>query len=152
MRAAGLFLAALMLAAPEAAAENFRAGDLTIQQPWARASAGRARVGVAYLTIANGGAAPDRLLGVASPVAQRAALHVTAMEGGIMKMRAVGAVDIPPGETVTLAPGGLHIMLMRLAAPLKRGTAFPLTLTFARAGAVEVTVRVLGPGARGPGR
>ena len=152
-RAAGVLLAALALESPVAAAAGeFRLGDLTIRQPWARASAGPARAGVVYLTIVNSGAAPDRLLRIASPAAKRASLHESVMRGGVMSMRPVEAAGIAPGATVELKPGGLHVMLMGLTAPLRKGDSFPLSLTFEKAGSVDVEVEVLKPGSMGPGK
>jgi copper(I)-binding protein len=123
-----------------------------IEQPWARASAGLARSAGAFLTIRNGGTEADRLVAVASPVAKRAGLHQTVMESDVMKMRHVAAIEVPPGETVMLAPGGYHVMFMGLAAPLVEGQTFALTLTFEKAGEIEVEVAVMKAGAMGHGK
>lgn len=147
-----LFAALAVMAAPPATAEETRLGDLTIRQAWARASAGPAKAGAAYLSIVNEGTAADRLIAAETPAARRAALHGHAMDDqGVMKMRPVEAVEIGPGETAVLEPGGLHVMLMGLAAPLKRGESFPLVLTFERAGRIEVEVGIEAVGATGPG-
>ena len=126
------------------------AGDapsLQIEHPWARASAGAAKTGAAYLTITDSGA-PDRLTGASTPVAATAELHES-MSGdmGMMKMRPVPGLPVAPGKPVKLAPGGYHIMLMGLKAPLKQGDSFPLTLTFEHAPPMTVTVAVEGVGA-----
>lgn len=123
---------------------------LTVEQPWARATAASAKNGAAYVRLVNGGPAVDRLLAASSPAAERAELHTHLNEDGVMKMRQVAAVELPPGASVTFAPSGLHIMLFGLAQPLKQGTTFPLTLIFEKAGSRTVTVTVEGPGARGP--
>lgn len=149
LRAAALACLALALA-PPTAAEDDRLGDLTIRQPWARASAGPAKAGAAYLAIVNRGTAVDRLVGAETPAARKAALHGHEMDQGVARMRPVEAVEIAPGGTAALAPGGLHVMLMGLAAPLKQGDSFPLALTFERAGRIEVEVRVEAVGATGP--
>ena len=133
-----------------AAAGDYQLGTLTIEQPWARASIGQAKTGAAYLTLNNGGDGIDRLLSVATPAAKHAALHTHLMEAGIMKMRPVEAIEVAPGAPTVLAPGGLHVMLMGLAAPLVEGESFTLTLTFEHAGAIEVEVRVQGIGAMEP--
>ena len=125
-------------------------GSLHISAPWARATAGVVRNGVAYLTIVNRGPQADRLVGVASPVARKAALHSHIFDGGIAKMRPVKAVVAEPGKPAVLKPGGLHIMLMGLKAPLVAGTRFPLTLVFERAGEIEVEVVVEAFGAMKP--
>jgi copper(I)-binding protein len=104
-----------------------------IDRAWARATSDAAQSGVAYFTTSSSTA--DRLIGVASPVADRAELH--------MQMRAVeGGVPMAAGQVVKLKPGGLHVMLMNLKHPLKEGDSFPLTLTFERAGRREVTVKI----------
>jgi copper(I)-binding protein len=150
-RLIALAIAALTALTAPALAEDFRAGDLTVEQPWARASASLARAGAAYLSITNQGTRVDRLLRVASPVAKRASLHTHLMKDGIMRMRPVKAIEVDPGAPTVLKPGGLHIMLMGLKGPLKEGTMFLLTLTFETAGTVEVRVMVRKAGAMGPG-
>ena len=72
------------------------------------------------------------------------------MAGTVMQMRPLAALDIPAGQPVTLKPGGEHIMLIGLNGPLREGQSFPLTLTFEKAGAQEVSVAVEKPGAVGP--
>ena len=126
-------------------------GVLTVEAPWARASAGAARAGAAYLKIANAGAEDDRLTGVSAPVAERVELHTHAMSDGVMRMRRVDAVAVPGGESAELKPGGHHVMLIGLRAPLKEGETFPLTLSFEKAGTITVPVAVGSIAARGPG-
>jgi copper(I)-binding protein len=123
-------------------------GLLEVTSPWARATPPKAENGVAYLTIQSPTA--DRLLSVASPVAKKAELHTMEMSGMVMKMRPLTSLDIPAGQPVTLKPGAEHVMLLGLNEPLREGQAFPLTLTFEKAGAREVTVMVEKPGAAGP--
>ena len=144
-------LAALLFAAP-CGAESVKRGALTVEAAWARASAGAARAGAAYLRIVNAGAADDRLIGVAAPVAARVELHTHATSDGVMRMRRIEAIRIPAGAAAELGPGGDHVMLIGLEAPLGKGETFPLTLTFEKAGAVTVPVSVLGVAARGPGK
>ncbi len=145
-------LASMVVAGVVRAADTYAVGGLTVVDPWARASAGPAKAGAAYLTIRNGGSADDRLIGVsADSVSGMAMLHTTVDEGGIMKMRHVAGIAVKAGETATLRPGGSHVMLMDLKAPLKLGQRFPLALTFEKAGIVTVEVEVKAPGARGGG-
>jgi copper(I)-binding protein len=127
-------------------------GEIRIIEPWARATAGTATAGAAYMTLNNAGATADRLTEASSPVAARTEIHTHIIEGDIMRMRAVEGVDLPPGETVEFQPGGLHVMLIGLTAALQEGESFPLTLTFAAAGATTVEVKVLQPGAIESGR
>lgn len=123
---------------------------IQIEQAWARASAGQAKTGVAYLALANTGEAGDRLIGAESPVADHVEFHLNIDDDGIMRMRKVDAIDVEPGEPVVFRPGGLHVMLMDLAAPLREGQQFLLALTFEKSGTVEVSVDVGKPGAMGP--
>ena len=136
--------ALLAVSALGAAAED---SGLKIDKAWARATPGGAQTAAAYMTILS--AASDRLLGVSSPAAAKAAIHETLMENGVMKMRPVGVLELAPGKAVELKPGGYHVMLMGLKAPLKAGESFPVTLTFEKAGPREVTVKIEKPGATG---
>ena len=135
-------LLAAALVSNLAAAADYTLGDLAIHKPWARASIGQAQAGAAYVTVMNKGSLPDRLIAVEGAVANRVELHNHMMEGGVMKMRPVKAIEVAPGEPAVLKPGGLHIMLMGLKAPLVKGESFPLTLVFERAGRVEIEVSV----------
>ncbi len=125
-----------------------QSGQLDIANAWARATPGGATTGAAYVSIRSPTA--DRLVGAATPVAGKAELHKMEMSGMVMKMRPVAGIDIPAGRPVSLAPGGLHIMLVGLKKPLQAGQSFPLTLTFAKAGARTVNVSVEKVGAAGP--
>ncbi len=139
----GLPLAACLL--PRiASAHDAAAGALTVRHPWARATAGNAKTGALYLTVTNGGAEADRLLGVSTEVAAKCELHVSEAGGDMMTMRMVDSLEIPAGQTVSLAPQGSHVMLMGLKAPLQKGTTFPATLRFEKAGEVAVDVTVQG--------
>lgn len=124
-------------------------GQPKIENAWARATPGKAENGAAYLTVVS--PVPDKLTGVSTPSAKSAELHNMTMEDGVMKMRPLpSGIDLPAGQPVTLKPGGIHIMLMGLKQPLKKGDSLPLTLTFEKAGTEEVTVAVEGPGAMAP--
>jgi len=146
--AAALLL--LTLSAAPLAAHETEAGMLRVDHAWARATAGMAKVGAAYLTVTNEGAEMDRLVAVATPVAAKAELHTVVMEGGVMSMRPVEAVEVHPGEPVVLRPGGIHIMLMGLKQPLKEGEMIPLQLAFEHGGVVEVMVMIQKAGSMGP--
>lgn len=139
----------LLAAAPLPAAEvprEFRQGDLAVGHPWARPSAGAQTNGAAYATIANGGDGADRLVSARSPAARVVELHTHTIDAdGVARMRPVTAIDVPAQGEARLAPGGLHIMLIDLAGPLREGAAFPLTLVFERAGEVTVEVAVERP-------
>lgn len=125
------------------------AGSVTVTEAWARTSV--SANGVAYATIRNDGAATDELVGASTPLADHADLHITKEEGGIMKMRSVKSIAIPARGTVTLAPGGFHIMLMGLRKPLREGERIPLVLTFRKAGTIDVEATVAKAGATAAG-
>jgi periplasmic copper chaperone A len=126
------------------------ASTITVTHPWARPSAGAATTGAAYLTLTDTGAA-DRLTAVSTPVAGTADVHETISDKGMMKMRPVeGGLALTPGKPVTLSPGGYHVMLMGLKAPLKAGDTFPLTLTFQHAPPQTITVIVESPKSAAP--
>ena len=144
-----VLVAAAILWTAGAAAAEFRIGGITVENPWARATTSMAKTGAAFMTIRNGGTEPDRLVAVTSGVAKRAGLHQTLMEGGVMKMRPAGAVEVPAGGVARLEPGGYHVMFTGLAAPLRKGASFPLTLRFEKAGEIEVEVVVMKAGAMG---
>jgi len=138
--------------ATAARAEDVKAGDLVISQAWTRATPGGAKIGGGFLTIENKGSAPDKLIGASADGAGKIEVHEMTMNDGVMKMRPVeGGLTIDPGKTVKLAPGGYHLMIMDLKAPLKQGDKLPLTLQFEKAGKVAVTLDVQGIGAPAPG-
>lgn len=141
---AGLVLATI---AP-AFAGGYKAGDLTIDQLWARPSIGSIPNSAAYMTIANAGVGAEVLEAAATPAAATAEFHTHERDGDVMKMRRVeGGVTIAPKGSTEFKPGGLHVMLIGLTRPLKEGDTFPLTLRFKQAGdvIVEVTVAKAGP-------
>jgi copper(I)-binding protein len=142
-------LAALSLSAIAFAAHahSFKLGELSIGHPYARATAPGQPVGGAYLSISNAGSTGDKLLSASAEVARSVELHEMKMDGDVMRMREIPAIEVPAGKAVELKPGGLHFMLMGLKTPLKQGDKFPLKLKFEKAGEVTVTVNVEGPGA-----
>jgi periplasmic copper chaperone A len=133
---------ALVVAAAPLAAKDFVQGSIRVEHPNARPTPPGARTGGVYLTLHNAGTQADRLVRVASPVADTAELHSMTMDGNVMRMRAVAAIDVPAGARVALASGGYHVMLIGLHKPLAAGGSVPLTLTFERAGSVEVMADV----------
>ena len=146
MAAATLTIAAILPLAP-----GVRASDIMVSQAFARASATpAAKAGSAYLTLANHGSNADRLIRITAAAAQTAGLHETVTENGVMMMRAVDSVELPPGAVIEFKPGGLHVMLSGLTSPLKQGETLSLTLRFETAGEVKVTVPVAGVAAQSP--
>jgi len=143
------FVAAFLVWNTDVQAGEKMSGDITVANPWARASAGKARNGAAYMELINNGHKADRLVKAESPAAKHSSLHTHTMKDGVMSMGPVKAIEVSPGEPSVLRPGGLHIMLMGLKAPLKMGETFPMTLIFEKAGKITVQVKVAGPGAMG---
>ena len=101
-------------------------GKFMIKEPWARASIGRN--GAAYFTLVNTGDTDLKVVGIMAGVAKRAELHTHIMDGDVMRMRPVDHIMVPAGKSVTLKPGGDHVMLMGLTGKLKEGDTFPLTV------------------------
>jgi periplasmic copper chaperone A len=153
MRQSSLFALAiaLTLTAAPALAQEFKAGDIVIEKPWARATPKGAEVAGAYMTIQNKGATPDRLTGGSADFAS-VEIHETKSENGVMEMREVaGGLNIPAHGSVGFAPGGYHVMFTHLAHPLTKGDTVKATLNFEHAGPIEVEFKVLGVGAAGTG-
>lgn len=135
-------------AQPAAGTPAIKAGSVSIQAPWARATAPGAAVGGGFMVLENAGP-DDRLLGASSSVSASVELHSMSMENNVMRMREVPAIDLPAGKRVDLRPGGLHMMFIDLKAPLKVGEQFPVKLRFEKAGEVEVMMSVEPMGAMG---
>lgn len=125
-----------------------RAGDIAVETPWTRAAGANAN-GAGFMALRNTGTLPDRLVSAASPAARVVELHTHIRDGDVMRMRPVADIPVPPGQTVRLQPGGLHVMLIGLARPLERGQQIPVTLRFERGGEVTVMLDVQAAGARG---
>ena len=131
-----------------AAAHDYTLGSLKIGHPWARATPPTAPSGGGFLTVTNTGTTADRLVSVTSPAAAQVQVHEMKMDGTIMRMRELeNGLEIPPGATVALAPGGFHLMMMGLKAPLKEATRVPVTLVFEKAGKIDVELQVMALGA-----
>lgn len=120
---------------------------MMVTDAWSRERPANAAMGGAFVTLHNMEGEPDRLVSASSPVADRVEIHNSAMKDGVMSMFQVEELVIPAGETVAMKPGSFHVMLMGLKEPLTKGAKFPLTLNFARAGEITVTVSVKEAGA-----
>ena len=134
----------LACAAGGAGAADYTQGPITVGNPWARATPKSAPVAGGYLTITNKGTVPDRLIGGSVAFAGRFEVHEMTTEQGVMRMRPVGTggLEIKPGETVQLKPGGLHVMFLDLKKPLQVGERPKASLVFEKAGTVEVEFAV----------
>ena len=132
-------------------AADIAAGDLRIAEPWARAMLPGQPTGGAYMTIRNEGQEPDRLVGVTSTAAGKVEIHTMEMKGDVMEMRPVeGGLEIPAGGSVSLEPGGFHLMFFDVKTPFAEGAEVPVTLEFEKAGKVELSLPVL-PASTGRG-
>jgi copper(I)-binding protein len=122
---------------------------VTVSAAWARATPPGMTVAAVYLTL-SGGPRADRLVGAATPRAAMTQIHVVSEAEGMARMRPTDGVDVPAHQSVALAPQGTHIMLMNLPRPLVAGERFPLTLQFAQAGKIDVSVEVRAPDTTSP--
>lgn len=147
---APLFAVALLAAVPASAA-TYRLGGLEVGGPWSRPAAAKMN-GAGFLAITNRGKAADRLMAVESPTARKVELHRSLMTNGVASMQRQDAgIAVPAGKTVTLAPGGYHVMFVGLAKAQKTGDRVPATLVF-QSGTrmkVEFEVRTAAPAAEG---
>lgn len=149
--AAVFALAVTQIAAAPAKAADYDVGSIHIAQPWARATPKGATTAAGYMAITNKGTAPDRVNCVSSEASAQCQIHTMDMENGVMKMRPVeGGLEIKPGETVTLKPGGLHVMFIDLKHPFQQGKMVEATLKFDTAGTVQVEYPVAAIGASAP--
>lgn len=142
-----VFLA--VFAAAPANAQDITKGDLVISSPWSRATPAGSSVAAGYLVITNRGTTAERLVSFTTDLADQPEVHEMTNEGGVMKMRPLAkGLEIPAGGTVKLAPGGYHLMLLKLKKPLTAGQRYKATLVFEKAGPVEVEfeVRAMGEG------
>jgi periplasmic copper chaperone A len=123
-------------------------GTILIQNLWTRATPNGAKVAGGFITITNKGAAPDRLIGGSAKIAGHVEVHEMAMDNGVMKMRELPkGLEIKPGETVELKPGGFHLMLMDLKEPAVDGGKVEGTLVFEKAGTIDIFLHVRALGA-----
>jgi len=139
---------ALVLAAAlswSAVARDRLHGDITIRQGWSRPTAGGMSMGVGYLVVINRGQSPDTLVSASTPAAESVEFHESTLVDGMSRMRPRADIPLPAGATVKLEPGGLHLMLVGLKAPLVAGTQVPLTLEFRKAGRVTIDISVGDP-------
>jgi len=138
-----LLAAALALAASGALAHDYKAGAITIKHPWTRATPRGASVGAGYFTLTNTGSTPDRLTGATAAAADHVEMHQMSMVDGVMRMRPVkDGIELKPGETVEFKSNAFHLMMIDLKAPLQQGQRVKGTLTFEKAGTVDIEFAV----------
>lgn len=122
-------------------------GSLEISQPWARSASASSLEGGGFFTLVNKGGAADRLIAASSPAAERIEIHAIKVVGGDIEMRPLeNGLAIHPGSTATFKPRGYHLLLIGLKAPLGPGGAVPVTLTFEKAGSIDIELAVAAPG------
>lgn len=145
---APLWVAAALFAG--AASAQSSAAPVAVEGAWARASVPGQKASGAFMRLTAREA--TRLVRVDSPVAGVAEVHEMKMDGGVMKMRALPGLDLPAGQAVELKPGGYHVMLLDLKAPLEKGSTVPLTLVFKDAKGAESLLQLQLPvGTQAPG-
>lgn len=137
-----ILVAVAMFSTGAAFAQDYSVGSISIEHPWSRATVAGIPNGAAYFVLKNSGDADDRLLSASASVANKVELHTHLKDGEVMRMRQVDDIAIPAGGSAALQPGGMHVMLMGLKAPLEQGSSFPLTLVFEKAGSVTIDVIV----------
>ncbi len=143
--------AVLALLASPATAHDYKVGTLEIGHPWTRATPATAQAGGGFLTIVNKGTTPDRLIAARSTASDKVEIHEMKMDGNVMRMRELEkGLEIPAGATVTLKPGGYHVMFMGLKAPFAKDAKVPLTLVFEKAGSLDIVLDVEALGASAP--
>src|SRR4051794_19310776 len=143
MKRTALLITLLSLAASPAVAESYTAGSIEVSNPWMRATPRGADVAGAYMTMGNKGTEPDRLLAGSIPGVNRFEIHRMEMDGDVSKMRPVeGGLEIKPGQSVTLTPASFHVMLIGLKQPFLQGQHVKGTLTFQKAGELDVEFAV----------
>ena len=150
MRFASHFIAVALIAfgvTAHAQAQTSHPSTIGVENAWARATPAGAKTGAAYVAVINNGGTSDRLLSAATPLAQEVQFHRETKDNGISRMRELHRVEIDPGAKVIFKPGDMHMMMVGLKQPLKEGETFPLTLTFEKAGKIDVTVSVAKVGA-----
>jgi copper(I)-binding protein len=142
-------LALLLMAAP-AFAHEFKLGNLEIKHPWSRAIPAGAKVAGGYFVVVNQGTTPDRLVSATAEIAGRTEIHEMSMKDGVMTMRPqADGLPVPANGELALKPGSYHLMLLDLKRPPKQGESFAGTLTFEKAGKVDVTFAVEAMGSPG---
>ncbi|TFH87516.1 copper chaperone PCu(A)C [Billgrantia azerbaijanica] len=142
-RIPSLLLAVGLLLATPVLAHDIQQDDLRIAHPFATPAPPSVPHGAAYLDISVTGDTPAVLVGASSPASESVEIHDMSMDEGVMRMRRVERLEVAPGTTQRMRPGGgYHLMLMNLVAPLNDGDRFPLTLEFAERGEVQVEVWV----------
>ena len=144
--------AVLLVSSLAALAKDFTTGVITIEQPWSRATPNGAEVASGYLSIRNTGDSPDRMVSATSEIAGHTSIHqMGMMSDGMMQMRELtDGLPVPAKGSVTLEPSSYHLMFEDLKRPLKAGETFSATLSFEKAGKVDVTFDVKGLGAAAP--
>ena len=146
------WLLAILLATTVTSAQHYAAGNIDIQSPWSRELPPTSPNGAVYLTLTNHGTQPDKLLSASTDVAELVEIHSHILEDGMMKMRRVESVDLPPHKAVLFSPGGYHFMLIGLKRPLEADDRFQLLLEFEQNSQVLVEVVVQSSDAQSTGK
>ena len=137
-------LATLVVASAVCGAEPrvVRSGQIVVSDAWTRPTAAGMPMGVAYFVVRNDGVIEDAIVSASTPAAARVEIHQTTLADGIARMRPLREIVVPAKGSVAVAPGGIHLMLVDLSAPLSAGARVPLVLQFRRAGRIEIRLAV----------
>lgn len=148
----GALVALSGAAIAQQAGQTVSVGAIRVEAPWTRATPGGARVAGGFMKITNTGSTPDRLVSGSADVSARFEVHEMAVIDGVMKMRELAkGLDIAPGATVELKPGGYHVMFIDLKKPIAQGDIVRATLVFEKAGKVDVSLPASAIGAPAAG-
>ena len=143
-----VMVATAFVAGSVLADNDIKIGSLKIEDAKARATVPAQKMSGGFMKIENKGGA-DKLLAASSSVSKTMELHTMSMEGNVMKMREIKAIEIPANGKVELKSGGLHLMFIDLKEQLKPGSTIKVKLKFEKAGEVEVPFKVMGHPAHG---
>ncbi len=147
LAAVTIMLAAAIVLSNETLATEVN--GITVEDAFARARPGAAKMGGAFLKITNNNAEDDVVLSAVSSIAKRTELHTHLMKDGVMSMTKLESIPVPAGKSVMFKPGGYHVMMMGLKEKMVKGSHFKVTLTFKNAGDIEIMVPVMDAGAMG---
>jgi len=137
-------LATLLLATTVPAVEptDARKGAIVVSDAWTRPTAAGMPMGVAYFSVRNDGSNADAIIAATTPAAAHVEFHQTTLADGMARMRPLKEITVPAKGTVSVSPGGIHLMLVDLKAPLAVGARIPLVLEFRNAGKLELRLAV----------
>ena len=145
IRLAFSFLVAFAIFSFSAAAHSYKQGDISVGHIWAKSTPDGAASTEVYVPLLNNGKEADKLTGASAEWADQVIISEPKNENGVVRMITRDEITLAPNKPVSLLPNGLHLMATGLKQPLKEGTMVPITLNFAKAGAIKVEVKIESP-------